>query len=281
MEYQWLFRFVGLIAAAVQVTAFAATPWLPAPGGGDVSLSYVFQTADQFYQGRNRVDLPADLDQHTVDFALEYGLTDWLSVDARLGYSKTDFIVDPVLSPSASSLDGLTDTNIGVKLRLLDEVEGLWPTLTLRLAGIIEGDYETGAINAIGDGASGGEFSLLAGRFFENGFALSGEVGYRIRGSNVPADVFFNLGGSYFFNEKWSSSLTYHFNDSLGGLDIGDPGFSPARFPEVAQDYQILDVGLNYNITESTRVSFNYGTVIDGRNTADQDIFGLTLGFSF
>ena len=57
MEYKWFFGFAGMIAAAIQIDAFAATPWLPAPGGGDVSLSYVFQTADQLYQGRNRVDL--------------------------------------------------------------------------------------------------------------------------------------------------------------------------------------------------------------------------------
>ncbi|OHX36988.1 hypothetical protein BJL95_20045 [Methylomonas sp. LWB] len=261
----------------------ASNPWLPEPGSLNTVLSYVFQTADDFYFGNTKAELPTDLDQHTASLYLEYGLTDNIAIDARLGYAASDFLKTGADGPSpfADSLDGLTDTNLGIRWRALDELVGDWATVTLRAAGIVEGSYKTGAINAIGDGASGGEFSTLIGRYFENGLSLSAEIGYRTRNSPVPDEFFANLRSGYAITSKLGVGVSYQVAESLGGIDIGGPGFTFARFPALNEDSQIFGLDLSYRVTPKAFVSVNYGTTLTGRNTSNQDIVGVNFGYSF
>jgi len=261
----------------------ASNPYLPEPGSLNAVLSYVFQTADNFYFGNKKADLPTDLDQHTASAYLEYGLTDSIALDARLGYASSDFLKTGADGPSpfGTSLDGLTDTNLGIRWRILDELIGDWATITLRAAGIVEGTYRTGALNAIGDGASGGEFSALIGHFFENGISLSGEAGYRTRNSPVPDEFFANLRAGYAITSKLGAGVSYQVAESLGGIDIGGPGFTFARFPAVNEDSQIFGVDLSYRVTPKAFVSVNYGTTLTGRNTSSQNIVGVNLGYNF
>lgn len=273
---------ITILALPCSVNA-GNNPWLPEPGTLNTVLSYVFQTADNFYFGNQKTDLPTDLSQHTVSNYLEYGLTDSIALDARLGYASSDFLKTGADGPSpfGASLDGLTDTNLGIRWRALDELVGDKATVTFRAAGIIEGTYRTGALNAIGDGASGGEFSVLAGRFFENGISLSGEAGYRTRNKPVPDEFFANIRGGYAITSKLSAGVSYQVAESLGGIDIGSPGFTPARFPAVNEDNQIFGVDLSYRVTPKAFVSVNYGTTLTGRNTSNQNIAGVNLGYSF
>jgi hypothetical protein len=125
-----------------------------------------------------------------------------------------------MLSPSAS-LHGMTDSNIGIRWRAVDEAIGDSLTVTFRAAGIVNGSYKTGATNAIGDGASAGEFSALAGRFFENGFSVFGELGYRTRSRPVPDEFFANIGARYAFTSALSAGVSYQVDESLSGIDIG------------------------------------------------------------
>ncbi len=261
----------------------ASNPWLPEPGSLNTVLSYVFQTADNFYFGNKKTALPTDLDQHTASAYLEYGLTDSIALDARLGYASSDFLKTGADGPSpfGASLDGLTDTNLGIRWRVLDELVGDKATVTLRAAGIVEGTYRTGALNAIGDGASGGEFSALVGRYFENGISLSGEVGYRTRNKPVPDEFFANIRGGYAITSKLGIGVSYQVAESLGGIDIGSPDFTPARFPAVNEDNQTFGVDLSYRVTPKAFVSVNYGTTLTGRNTSNQNIVGVNLGYSF
>lgn len=267
----------GLVLSAG--TAQAASPWLPEPGTLNSVLSYVFQSADKLYAGNTHAKLPTDLSQHTFSAYLEYGLSDSVALDARLGYAFSEFATDPVLSPSAS-LDGMTDTNLGIRWRVLDETIGQPISLSFRAAGIIEGTYRTGALNAIGDGASGGEFSAIAGRIFDNGVSVYLETGYRTRAKPVPDEFFTTVGGRYNLTSRFSAGVNYQAVESLSGLDIGAPGFSPQKFPALNEDYQIVGFDLSYQVAPRTFVSVNYGKTVDGRNTGDQDIVGLSVGHS-
>lgn len=259
----------------------SSSPWLPEPGSLMSSLSYVFQTADDFYIGNERTDLPTDLSQHTFSAYFEYGLTDGIALDARLGYAFSDFLQTDADGPSpfGASLDGLTDTNLGVRWRVLDELTGAPATVVLRAAGIIEGSYRTGAINAIGDGSSGGEFSILSGRFFENGISLSGEAGYRTRNEPVPDEFFAFVRGGYAVTSDFSFGVSYQVAESFGGLDIGAPDFSFDRFPAVNEDVQVFGLDASYRLTPQTYVAVNYGKTLIGRNTSNQDIVGVTFGY--
>ncbi len=271
-----------------------SSPWLPTPGVGNVTVSYTYQTADEYYRktspGSSVKNVPTpggeDLQQHTVWIDMLYGWSDEIALDARLGYAQSHMAAGSI---DERSPEGLADVNLGITYRLLDEAmseSDLLPSLALRVGGIIAGDYDTGAINALGDGGDGFEVSGLAGKFFADRFALSAEFGYRNRNNKVPDNLFLKLSGGALLWNRVGLSLSYERVDTpWGSLDIGPgeaPGvFSPARFPEVKEELELLGGSLSVALTDQISLGLSYATVINGRNTAASDVFGVSLAYSF
>ena len=259
------------------VLAQQASPWLPEPGALSVNISQVEQSADQLYVGGQRQDLPSDLDQSTTALNVVYGLSDRFSLDATVGYADSDF------NASEQDLSGITDSNIGITYQLVNEFahENAWvPSVSARAGVIIDGDYRVGTVDAIGDGGNGAEISVAVGKQLNPYIAVSTYAGYRDRSNDVPAELLY--GASLYATpfERWNSFVSYNVADSLSGLDIGGPGFAPDRFPEVEEDRRYIQLGLQYAITDQFSAGVSAATIVDGRNTADSDIYGLTLSYN-
>lgn len=274
----------------VSFTFLGRPPWLPAPQTGAVSVSYTYQTADEFYFGTSKRPTPGpnseDLVQKTVWVDGTYGLLDSVALDVRLGFAESDFEVEgehPAVRKESYS--GLADVNLGVTWNLLDEVLSdyiLMPSFALRAGAIIAGDYQTGYINSLGDGGDGFEVSALAGKFFADRFALSGEFGYRNRNNAVPDNLFLRVSAGVAFWDRVGLSINYERVDTpWTSFDIGDPGFSPDRFPEVREEMELIGAGINCAVSDRVNLVFTYASVIAGRNTADSDVFSVSLGYSF
>ena len=273
----------ALIACALVTPVALAenvSPWLPGAGSGNVTFAYVAQSADEFFAGGVEMPLPTDLELDTLQVGFSYGINDRFALDIRAGYAESDFLTDPGLAPEGG-LSGVTDSRIGLRWLLLDEFADAPVTLTLGGAINIEGSYDTGALSAIGDGASGAELGLAIGRQFDSGFSLNGEVGARQRGGDVPNERFFGVTGAYAFTERFSGFVGYEDVNSDGDLDIGAPGFSPARFPEVEEDYSLWHAGLSVAFNEAWSAGGTYGSKFDGRNTAKSDFWVISLSRSF
>ena len=250
------------------------SPWLPVPGSTQISLGYINQTGDEFYLGTAEMPLPEKLKQDTYSIGAQYGLTDAIAINARLNYAKINF------GPASES--ALADSSIGFNWRVYDEFEhASAPTITLRGAAIIAGDYETGKIDAIGDGASGLELSVLAGKYLMPNLTVAGEFGYHYRSGDVPGDLWFSANAGYSLASFVSVSAGYITTRSFGDLDIGGPGFSPPRFPEVQEDRDLISVGAAFSVASSTSLNVNYGTVVSGRNTTKADVWGISVVTSF
>lgn len=283
-----LMALVVMVTTAIGSSAFAdgVSPWLPAPGAGFVNLSYVSQNANEYFRATKRPTPGngANLGQHTVWVNGMYGWSDEVAIDVRVGLARSYATAGPGTSSTPGGRDkysGVTDSNIGITWRIADElVNPSLPTVALRGGAIIKGSYETGAINAIGDGASGLEISALAGKYFADMFAVSGELGYRVRDKDVPADLFFNVSGGLLF-ENIGLNVNYKIIDAQSGLQIGGPGFSPPRFPEVEEDIQFLSGTVSLNVTDQSNIAVSYGEVLDGRNTAKSKVFSVTMGYLF
>lgn len=267
----------GMLLAAPITLMAEGSPWLTNPGETVVQFSVVSQEADKLYAGENRVDVPVgDLEQMTYWLSLSHGLSDNLAMDARLGYSQTD-------STAGLEQDGIADTTVGLTWRFHDEFlsdEGL-PSAAIRVAATLAGDYDTGQISAIGDGASGFEASIILGKVFNNQFAASADIGYRYRDSDVPNEMFLNLSAFYTINDQLSAHVAYHRVDARDGLDIGGPGFSPDRFPEVEEDYDSFEIGISYAVAPEFYLGLSYGAIVDGRNAPESDIVSASVGYSF
>ena len=267
-------------------SAFASgSAWLPAPGEGSVTLSYVWQNADEFYKAQTKGPTPKgeDLTQQTVWIDEKYGLSDSVAIDFRAGLARGSFITGDMIPASDDEENGLADINLGVTWRIADEAVNSGPSIAVRLGGTKAGSYDTGYINSIGDGADGFELSGVIGKFITDRIALSGEVGYRYR-NDIPNNIFVNLTGGVLLLDRVGVSVNYNMTNAESGLDVGGPGFAPdgvPRFSETEEDIHILGSALSVAVSEQVSLGASYGKVIDGRNTAASDIFSVSLGYSF
>ena len=289
-------RLIGLVVTVVTAigsSAFAdgVSPWLPAPGAGFVNLSYVSQNATQFYVQEDLRGTPPqnavpdgkgpNLGQHTVWLNGMYGWSDAVAIDVRVGLARSYASAGP--TGGRDNYSGVTDSNIGVTWRIVDElVNPSMPSIALRGGAIIEGSYTPGYINSIGDGASGLEVSALAGKYLADWLAVSGEVGYRVRDEDVPEDLFLNLSGGVLF-ENIGLSVNYKLVDAQSGLQIGVPPFTPGGrvFPRLEEDIQFLSGTASLNVSDQTNIGVTYGEVIDGRNTSKSKVFSVTMSYLF
>ncbi len=258
----------------------AQSPWLPAPGKSAVTISFVNQNSDKFYAGATKGDLPADLKQDTFSLALAYGINDSLALDISGGYAKSKFITVPGLAPDGG-LKGLTDTRFGLRYRLLDDLADAPVTVTLGAAAIVAGNYKTGALPSIGDGANAVEVFTSIGKVVAPGVAVYGNLGYRDRATSVPNELFYGVGVSYSPMSKLSFALDHQVTDARKGLDIGGPGFSPDRFPEVQEDYSTTIASATFRFTPALGLSLQAGKKNGKRNTAESKILGLSLTANF
>lgn len=275
------------LAAAVCLAPRAAygdgSAWLAEPGTGFVNVSYVYQTADEFYRAQHKRPTPAggeDLSQGTVWLNVDYAMTDSLAVDVQVGWAQSDFVV---LFPGPAPEDGysgLVDTTVGLTWRVVDEAISDAPSVAFRIGGIVAGDYDTGYINSLGDGGNGYEASVIVGKFLGDRFGLSGELGYRARDNDVPSAVYANLSALWLLDERFTVGLDYQYVNSESSLDIGAPGFSPARFPELEEDSQSVGVRLFWNVG-NVGLNLFHARVVDGRNTAANGITGATVSYFF
>ena len=291
-----LIALVIIVTTAIGSSAFAdgVSPWLPAPGAGFVNLSYVSQNANEFYRSDRKVPTPGpnpgqNLGQHTVWINGMYGLSDAVAIDFRVGAARSYFgATTPMGAPipptgGRDNYSGVTDTNIGVTWRIVDELEKpSLPSIALRGGAIIEGSYTPGWINSIGDGASGLEVSALAGKYLADWLAVSGEVGYRVRDEDVPSDLFFNVSGGVLL-DNIGLGVNYKLVDAQSGIQIGGPGFDPVTgvFPRLEEDIQFLSGTVSLNVSDQTNLAVTYGEVIDGRNTSKSKVFSVTMGYLF
>ncbi len=274
-----LLSTAGLVAIVPAAYANDISPYTPSANSAEVEISYTRQEADQFYAGPVLGPLPADLIQDNVTLSASYGITDRLAADVKVGYSKSTFPIVAGLAP-LGGLDGLNDIQIGLRYKLLDELDGAAFTATLGATGIIDGGYSTGSLPAIGDGGSGGQVALAVGRNI-GPFTLSGDIGYRTRSNNIPDEVFGAINASIAPISGISLYGGVSFVDSASGLDVGGPGFTPARFPEVEEDYKIWSLGASASLTDKISANIGYGKKFDGRNTARSEFFRVGLGLSF
>jgi hypothetical protein len=277
---------LSVIGAALGAAAacHAQSAWLPAQGQLQATPGFSFSTFDEFWMGKTKVDNPPNgksLDQYTGYLALEYGILENLAADATIAYTATD---TDAFGGDASD-DGLADTFLGLRYRLLDESQAgsVWvPTLSVRAGGIIAGNYDANKPFSAGDGAHGFEASVLLGKAFgDTGFGMYGDIGYRVRENPVPDDAFGSV-GFYKLLGPVTVAFGYRHVQGLSGIDIGGPSFNPDLgrshgFPAVKEINQLVEGGLAFTDSGGRNYQVTLARSVDGRNTGDKFILGVNV----
>ena len=266
--------------AAYTATLHGSDAYLPAPGTGNLRPVASVQWAKDFWFDDNTATLPGHLTQTTAGVDLEYGIARNLAVDVSVGVSNVNYQGGPLggavlTQDNVFSRHGLTDTRFGLSWRVVDEFASFndaTPTLTLRLGGIIAGNYDTGFLNAVSDGADGYEIGLKFGKvFIAQSAGLYGDIAYRWLTSSTPDEWEASLGVF-----KTSGAFTYSAGlrekQSVGGIDILGPGFSLARFTDVREKNRTMEVGITWNRSEASTLSLGYARTLDGENTPKKNV---------
>ena len=267
----------------------AGSPWLAEPDTGSFSVSYVRQSADEKWTGAGGGDqkgpMPGgELTQGTLWLTGEYTFRDNLALDAQVGWARSEL--------ARHNDKGLADATLGLTWRVMDELIGQPLSVALRGGVIVAGGYDTGTalpappgapdgIYAIGDGGNGVEASVIAGKVFGERVGVSLEIGMRNRNNDIPNNMFYNLTGLVRVNERVTLAVDYNRITSDGDLDIGGPGFSADRFPEVAEEATVIGGRVAVALTEDASATLYYGNTTDGRNTSASRIFGMALSYAF
>ena len=194
-----------------------------------------------------------------------------------MGYVKSDFIIIPGLAPNGG-LSGGQDSRIGVRYSFVGAEDEL-PTITIGLAALFAGNYDTGALPAVGDGESGFVVSALVRQAFDSGLLLNG--GVTRRQLSVRDETIFNLGAGVTLGDAALLSVFYQDDSSNGNLDIGGPGFSPARFPEVDEEFLLCGIGGSFSVSDTLSFGLDYGRKRDGKNTAKSDFVSVSASTYF
>lgn len=265
-------------------TAAGSSPYLPIPGEVALTINHTEQSGDEAYIGDQELSFPAitggaadEYERSTTTFLINYGLNDNVALDGQIGYSDVEV-------GRADNDSGISDAMIGISWRIVDEfLTENSPTVTLHAAAIIKGSYDNGErLGAVGKDEGGFEVSVLLGKQITNSLSITGELGYENRTGNVPDAHFYSVNANYSLTDRWGLSAGYSFKEYNGSLDIGGPGFTPARFQEVNEERELLKFGVGYAISGNQGVSLNFATVVDGRNTVkDDEIIGVSYTYAF
>ena len=282
---QTLITAIGVFTLGASSLALAQSnsPWLPIPGSGSLTASYVYQNGDSAYVGDQKLPISTitgggaqRYKRDSAGLKFTYGILDAVSVDAAFTYAKTRV-------GAADNSSGIADSVVGLNWRVLDEFEKRsLPTVTLRAVGILNGGYDGARLAALGKDANGYGLSLLVGRQITPSFSVWGGAGIERRSEDVPNAKFFDINAAYVIVPKLSVSAGYTNKKFGGNLDIGGPVFTPARFQQVREERETARLGASFAITNTQSIGVNLGKTIGGRNTVKDDlIVGISYSFGF
>lgn len=264
-------------------TAAGQSPWLPIPGQFAIGISQTEQSASDAYIGSNRLPLSAitsgaasKFKQSTTQLRLSYGLGDAVSLDAQVGRARAR-------AGAADSDSGRSDSTFGINWRVLDEFEKpAWPTVTLRAAAILKGSYRGDRLAALGNAADGYELTLTLGKQITPSFALWAGLGVEDRNQGVPNNTVAEINARLRLAPTWSVGLGVSESRYGGNLDIGGPGFSPARFQQIKAERTLVKANLGWALAGNQGLSLGLAKVTGGRNTTKDDaIVNLAYTFAF
>lgn len=270
---------VALLGALLSQPASATSPWIPEQWDLQATGSFVYETFDEFYGGETLTDFPpGHLDQYSTRLFFDLGVWRDLAFDLSLGFTGTQ-------SSTIPGDIGLDDTLMGLRWRAVDEfeMEQRWvPTLSLRVGGIIAGTYDPDTFPAAaGVGGSGFEANVALGKLLPWGFVASSDFGYRTRSNDVPDDWRAHVTLSKTFFERLNLEAGFTHKQSIDGIDLGDPGFTPARSPELREIYSNIEVGISTIDSRSFQYGLFYAYTLDGRNTGKKNIVGASVSIPF
>jgi hypothetical protein len=273
-----LFTVTFLLTALQQGIAQQLSGFFQGKGKLAVAASTTRESYDEFYFGDEKTPIKmAGFDKvvtQSINLYAAYGLTD-----------KTDIIVNiPYIITKGRALadnnkvgeQNFQNGSIGIQTKLLEKEDN---TGTLTVAGGLNfntplSNYETNLIYSIGNQSTQLSSSGLVQYKLNNGLFANTQAGYSLRSNKVPDAIVSAAKIGYagkIYVEGWINNQL-----SLSGIDIGQPGFTPERFPETKVN--TTNIGASVYIAG---VTLGGGRRLTGRNAGLPSFYTLGLAVTF
>ena len=257
--------------------SFASTV-LP-KGESYFSTAFYHQSFDRFYAGSNLGGNPGgrEIERQQFRISADFGIAERLAADVSIGYFDTS---SATVGPfTIGSQDGLADTYAGIKYALTTIDQSSFNS-AVRLGITIPGDYQTGQLSAPGDDAFGVDLKVMIGRNF-GVMDVEAYAGYWAYEGAVPETLGVGVTfKTYLPHGIWLES-GYHYFDADGNLDIGGPGFTPAKLPQVSEQGLRGEFAIGFGDTAKRYYRVSFSKVLDGRNIGREETIGISVSLPF
>lgn len=288
-----------LIIAFLTLLAFTSTTqaqgyidgFFAEQGALAVTTSYTRGSFDQFYFGKDKVDLTEtvnykEITQDIYDIYAKYEVATDLVAFVNIPFivAGADLTTEGKENNVKDQTSGIQDITVGLKYRVHKfKYENSRLSILSALSLSLPGDYEPNGILSLGNGGVAADIST--GLHFDNdgGFFTTVLGSYSFRNDHqdhgsfkVPSAFIgtakIGYANSLFYVDGW-----FEFLNSTKGVDIGGTGFT-GNFPETRVSYTRVGGTLYKKFTEGFGVSLGAGTILDGRNVGKATTFtaGLT-----
>ncbi len=273
-----LFSVTFLLTALQQGIAQQLSGFFQGKGKLAVAASTTRESYDEFYFGDKKTPIKmAGFDKvvtQSINLYAAYGLSD-----------KTDIIVNiPYIITKGRALadnskvgeKNFQNGSIGIQRKLLEKENS---TGTLTVAGGLAintplSDYKTNLIYSIGNQSTQLSSSGLVQYKLNNGLFANTQAGYSLRSNKVPDAIVSAAKIGYagkVYVEGWLNNQL-----SLSGIDIGQPDFTPERFPETKVNTTTIGASVYF-----AGVTLGAGRRLTGRNAGLPSFYTLGLAVTF
>jgi hypothetical protein len=273
-----LFTVTFLLTALQQGIAQQLSGFFQGKGKLAVAASTTRESYDEFYFGDKKTPIEmAGFDKvvtQSINLYAAYGLTDKTDIIVNIPYiiTKGRALADNMKVGEKNFQNG----SIGIQTKLLEKEDS---TGTLTVAGGLNfntplSDYETNLIYSIGNQSTQLSSSALVQYKLKNGLFANTQAGYSLRSNKVPDAIVSAAKIGYagkVYVEGWINNQI-----SLSGIDIGQPGFTPERFPETKVNTTTIGASVYF-----AGVTLGGGRRLTGRNTGLPSFYTLGLAVTF
>ena len=272
----WIIMF--LLSTIQQGIAQSLSGFFQGKGKLAVAASTTREKYDEFYFGDKKTPIRmAGFDKvvtQSINLYAAYGLSDKTDIIINIPY-----IITKGRAVTDNTKVGEKDLQNGaivIQNKLLQKEDS---TGTLTVAGGLGfntplSNYATNLIYSIGNQSTQISPSVLVQYKLKNGLFANGQLGYSLRTNKVPDAIVSAVKVGYagkLYVEGWINNQT-----SLSGIDIGEPGFTPERFPETKVN--TTNIGASVYVAG---VTLGGGKRLTGRNAGLPSYYTLGLAATF
>ena len=239
---------------------------------GAVSLSYSYESFDEFYFANQRMDAPGRLGgqiaTQSIGLYANYGISDRFNVVFNLPYiiaqgDGNENVPQEDGSFQDQQVEDFQDIAVYLKYKSYEHTFGAGQLSIIPAVGFGTplSDYAADDLLSVGNGATFFDMRGIVHFKSNAGFFIEGQAGHSFRSDEVP-DAWIFAGKLGYAHEKFY--LDFGFQTQVSESDAPDIG--EAVFSATRVNYTQLAFSAYYPVLPALGVSAGVGQYIDGRN---------------